>query len=123
LEKVLEWVKKAIVIIVKMMVRECWYFDFENAKLGCTIGRYMSKRRKILAKILAGSKNLDFNEIMSLAEGFGFLLSRVSGSHHIFVHSKTTELVNLQKINGQANPYQVRQFMDLVERYNLKLED
>jgi hypothetical protein len=50
-------------------------------------------------------------------------LSRVSGSHHIYVHSKTTELVNLQKINSQAKPFQVRQFMDLVEKNNLKLED
>jgi len=83
----------------------------------------MSKRRKILAKILAGSKNIAFGDIMLLAEGFGFRLSRVSGSHHIYVHSKTTELVNLQKINGQAKPYQVRQFMNLVERYNLKLEE
>ncbi len=83
----------------------------------------MSKRRKILAKILAGSRNVAFSDIVLLAEGFGFRLSRVSGSHHIFVHSRTTELLNLQNVNGQAKPYQIRQFMDLVERYNLELED
>ncbi len=83
----------------------------------------MSKRRKILAKILAGSRNVAFSDIALLAEGFGFRLSRVSGSHHIFVHSRTTELLNLQNVNGQAKPYQIRQFMDLVERYNLELED
>jgi len=26
-------------------------------------------------------------------------------------------------VRGQAKPYQVRQFMKLVERYNLQLED
>ena len=83
----------------------------------------MSKRRKILAKILAGSRNVAFSDIVLLAEGFGFRLSRISGSHHIFVHSRISELLNLQNVNGQAKPYQVRQFMDLVERYNLELED
>ena len=31
-------------------------------------------------------------------------------------------LLNLQDVNGQAKPYQVRQLLKLVERYNLKLE-
>jgi len=33
------------------------------------------------------------------------------------------ELVNLQNVKGQAKPYQVRQCLKLVERYNLRLED
>ena len=83
----------------------------------------MSKRRKILAKILAGSRNVAFNDVVRLVEGFGFRLSRVSGSHYIFVHPSITELLNLQNVNGHAKPYQIRQLMDLVERYNLELED
>ena len=55
--------------------------------------------------------------------GFGFRLSRVSGSHHIFVHDSVKELVNLQDVNGQVKPYQVKQLMQLIERYNLKLEE
>jgi len=58
-----------------------------------------------------------------LARAFGFRLSRISGSHHIFTHPRIPELVNLQDVRGQAKPYQVRQFMKLVERYNLQLED
>lgn len=83
----------------------------------------MAKLKKILAKILAGSKNIAFNDFTLLVEGFGFRLSRVSGSHHIFVHDDVKELVNLQNVNGQAKPYQVKQFMELIERYNLKLEE
>jgi predicted RNA binding protein YcfA (HicA-like mRNA interferase family) len=55
-------------------------------------------------------------------EGSGFSLSRMSGSHHIFSHPKVKELVNLQNVNGQIKPYQVKQFMGLVERYDLHLE-
>lgn len=80
-------------------------------------------KRKLLEKALAGSKNIQFNEMISLVEAFGFRLARVSGSHHIFVHSQVQELVNLQEINGKAKPYQVRQFLKIVEQYDLKLGD
>jgi hypothetical protein len=82
----------------------------------------MSKQ-KLLKKILAGSKNIRFDEMAALINAFGFELARVSGSHHIFIHPAVDELLNLQNVNGQAKPYQVRQFLKLVERYNLRLED
>ncbi len=45
----------------------------------------------------------------------------MSGSHHIFVHKNIPELLNIQEVGGEAKPYQVRQFLRLVERYNLKM--
>jgi len=33
------------------------------------------------------------------------------------------ELVNVQEVRGEAKPYQIRQFLRLAERYNLRLED
>ena len=81
------------------------------------------KPRKTLEKILFGSKNIRFADLTALVRAFGFRLSRTSGSHHIFAHRRVPELVNLQEVRGQAKPYQVRQFMKLVERYNLQLED
>jgi hypothetical protein len=47
----------------------------------------------------------------------------VSVSHYIFGHPDCPELVNLQNVGGQAKPYQIRQFLRLAERYNIKLED
>jgi predicted RNA binding protein YcfA (HicA-like mRNA interferase family) len=79
-------------------------------------------KRKLLQRILAGSKNIRFDDMVTLIEAFGFRLSRVSGSHHIFVHPDVPELVNLQEVSGEAKPYQVRQFLKLVERYDLRLE-
>ena len=83
----------------------------------------MGKKRKLLRKILSGSQNVQFHEMAALAEAFGFRLSRVSGSHHIFTQPRVRELVNLQNVGGQVKPYQIRQFLRLVERYNLTLED
>jgi predicted RNA binding protein YcfA (HicA-like mRNA interferase family) len=81
------------------------------------------KRRKLLQKIIDCSKNIRFAEMVNLAEGFGFELSRTDGSHHIFTRPDIPELVNLQDIKGQAKPYQIRQFLKLVEKHNLKLEE
>jgi hypothetical protein len=78
--------------------------------------------RKTLQKILAGSRNIRFEDMTGLVRAFGFHVSRTSDSHHIFTHPAVPELVNLQNVSGQAKPYQVRQFMKLVEKYNLQLE-
>ncbi len=85
--------------------------------------RWPMNRRRLLRSILSGSKNIRFNDMADLVEAFGFKLSRISGSHHIFVHPDIPELVNLQSVKGQAKPYQVKQFLRLVEHYDLKLED
>lgn len=80
-------------------------------------------KRKLLQKILDGSKNVRFQDMLVLVQAFGFRLSRVSGSHHIFTHPGIPELVNLQEVHGQAKPYQIKQFLKLVERHNLVMED
>ena len=82
------------------------------------------KRRKLLKRLSEGQlRNVAFGDIINMVEGFGFRLARVSGSHHIFVHPAIPELVNLQEVKGEAKPYQIRQFLRLIERYNLRLED
>lgn len=83
----------------------------------------MTKKRKLLEKALSGSKNIQFTEMVTLVEAFGFRLSRVNGSHYIFEHALLPELLNLQNREGKAKPYQVRQFLQLVEQYNLTMED
>ena len=80
-------------------------------------------KRKLLQKLLDSPTNARFGDVCRLVEGFGFRLARVTGSHHIYTHHGIVELVNLQEVGGEAKPYQVRQFLRLVERYNLKLEE
>jgi len=66
-------------------------------------------------------QNVSFRDMVKLVEGLGFRLLRVTGSHHIFAHPGIPEQVNLQDVGGQAKPYQIRQFLRLVERHGLKL--
>jgi len=81
-------------------------------------------RKKLLQRLAQGNlQNVPFADLVNLVEGFGFKLLRTSGSHHIFGHPGIPELVNLQNVGGKAKPYQIRQFLRLVERCNIKLED
>lgn len=82
----------------------------------------MTKKQKLFQKLLTGSKNVSFSDVQVVVEAFGFQLARVSGSHHIYVHPDVPGLVNLQDVNGKAKPYQIKQFLEIIERYNLELE-
>ena len=79
--------------------------------------------QKTLEEARGGSRNLRFRDLIRMVEGFGFRLARVKGSHHILTHPSIPELVNLQSVRGKCKPYQVKQVLDLVDRYNLKLEE
>ncbi len=41
----------------------------------------------------------------------------------MLTHPDVSEVVNLQEIGGEAKPYQIRQFLKLIERYHLRLKD
>jgi predicted RNA binding protein YcfA (HicA-like mRNA interferase family) len=80
--------------------------------------------KRLLVRIARGDlANVSFSDMQRLVEAFGFELRRTSGSHHVFVHPEVRELINLQNVRGQAKPYQIRQFLRLVERYALTMED
>ncbi|MBK8137892.1 MAG: type II toxin-antitoxin system HicA family toxin [Chloroflexi bacterium] len=83
----------------------------------------MVKRRKLLVKATT-SRNLRFDELTALVDGFGFILKRISGSHHIYKHPDVPEILSLQPDkNGQAKPYQVRTLLRMVEEYALTLKE
>lgn len=80
-------------------------------------------RRKLLQKLLSGSRNIRFSDLLRLVEAFGFVHARSSGSHRIYVHPQVPVPLNLQPFNGEAKPYQIKQFLELVEAYDLSMEN
>ena len=60
-----------------------------------------------------------FEELCQAAESFGFKFKGGKGSHRIFVREGIKELLNFQDVKGKAKPYQVRQFIKLIEKYSL----
>ena len=81
----------------------------------------MTGARKTFDRILAGAKVIPFREFEQLLRAFGFELARTSGSHRIYVHPLVERPLSIQNRAGEAKPYQVRQFLDMVEAYGLTL--
>lgn len=79
------------------------------------------KPEEILKKIRENKSNIHFADLQKLVEAFGFHLKRVKGSHHIYQNSEIPEFINLQPDGKNAKPYQINQFLKIVERYGLKL--
>ncbi len=75
--------------------------------------------RALYEKALRKPASLKFRELWTLAEGAGFRLDRIRGSHHAFVHDNPKGPLILQPKKGQAKPYQVRQLLALIKQHNL----
>ena len=84
----------------------------------------MTKKEKLYARIRNSQKNVRFADFQSLLEYFGFELVRSRGSHQLYQRPDVDDVMNIQPMkDGRAKAYQVRQFLKLVEQYNLALED
>lgn len=64
--------------------------------------------------------NVAFEDLLRLARAFGFQLVRTKGSHHALAHERLSRPLIVQPDrNGEAKPYQLRQLLEHIERYNL----
>ena len=82
------------------------------------------KPDRLLRRLSEGAvRNVRFDDLIHLVEELGFERKRVSGSHHIFIHPEIPNILSLQSVGGEAKPYQVRQVMSLVERYDLRIRE
>ena len=68
-------------------------------------------------------QNVRFSDFVRLIEAFGFHYSHTTGSHQQFAREGVKQIVNIQDERGEVKPYQAREFLGLIERYNLALED
>jgi len=80
-------------------------------------------KKKLLPKVINNQKNIQFNDFVTLIEAFGFYRTRGEGSHSIYRKTGVAEYINIQNENGKAKPYQIKQFLALVEKYTLSMED
>ena len=77
------------------------------------------EKEEIYRELKERVANVRFEELCRAAGSFGFKFKGGKGSHRIFVREGIKELLNLQDVRGKAKPYQVRQFIKLIEKYNL----
>ena len=76
-------------------------------------------KREIYEKLKKNPANVRFEEICKIAKLFGFRFRGGKGSHRIFVRAGIREMLNFQEVKGKTKPYQVKQFVRIIEKYNL----
>lgn len=84
----------------------------------------MVKKQKLFQKLIQSPTNIRFDDFITLILAFQFEYKRTTGSHRIYKHPNADALLSLQPDKqGKAKPYQIRQFLKLVEEFDLKLID
>jgi predicted RNA binding protein YcfA (HicA-like mRNA interferase family) len=63
-----------------------------------------------------------FRDLERLLVAFGFVRDRVVGSHRQYVHPLVPRPLPVQPEGKDAKRYQVREFLELVEKYGLHME-
>jgi hypothetical protein len=81
------------------------------------------KKAKLLEELKKNPSNIRFNRLCRIAEAFGFRFRGGKGSHRIYVREGIEELLNFQNVNGKGKPYQVKQFIKIIEKYELSEEN
>lgn len=78
--------------------------------------------RELILELKSNPKKIRFARICIIAEAFGFRTRKGTGSHRIYYRDGIREILNFQNEGGWAKAYQVKQFIKIVETYDL-LED
>ncbi|OGW03413.1 MAG: hypothetical protein A2889_06860 [Nitrospinae bacterium RIFCSPLOWO2_01_FULL_39_10] len=81
------------------------------------------RNQKLFSKVNNNPYDVRFSDICKLAEAFGFIYKGGKGSHRVYSRKGITEILNFQNVKGKAKPYQVKQFLKLIQEYNLKLKE
>ncbi|MCX5794801.1 MAG: type II toxin-antitoxin system HicA family toxin [Elusimicrobia bacterium] len=80
----------------------------------------MMKPEELLRRIRTERHNVRFRDFIRLAEAHGFGFDRQHGSHCVYKHP-CGAVLNLQERDGEAKPYQLLQFLELVDAYGLRM--
>ncbi|MCL2396918.1 MAG: type II toxin-antitoxin system HicA family toxin [Defluviitaleaceae bacterium] len=81
------------------------------------------QKKKLLGVVINNHNNVKFSDFVSLLKHFGFELKRVNGSHHIYKNHIIGKSINIQNDKGEAKSYQVKQFLEIIEKCKLEMED
>lgn len=83
----------------------------------------MTRINKLYASLLDNPRSpIAFRDFEKLLRAFGFEHVRTTGSHRQYAHPKLRRPLPVQPSAKDAKPYQVREFLELVEEHGLYIE-
>ena len=77
----------------------------------------MSRSEKLLARLRNSLNGVRFEEACKVAESLGFQRKGGQGSHRTYAREDEPLLLNFQNRGGFIKPYQARQLLNMVEKY------
>lgn len=83
----------------------------------------MTRVTKLYERLLTSRTSMRFRDFQRILDAFGFVLDRVNGSHHQYKHPLAGRPLSVQPKGNMAKPYQIDQFLDMVEEFSLTIED
>ena len=81
----------------------------------------MNQTSKLFAQLVNTRAAMRFADFERILKAFGFTLDRITGSHHIYRHPAVPRRLSIQPRGGKAKPYQIDQFLDMVEEFGLEM--
>ena len=67
--------------------------------------------------------NIRFEKFLRITFHFGFQVKGGRGSHVVLSKPGIPEILTVQNVRGRVKHYQVRQFLKILEKYNMKEEE
>ncbi len=80
----------------------------------------MNQKIKLFAAIRANPKAVRFTDACKAAELLGFIHKGGQGSHHAYARNGEPVGLNFQNRGGNVPPYQVRQLIAMMDKYEAK---
>lgn len=81
----------------------------------------MNQITKLYAQLVSTRAAMRFADFERVLKAFGFTLECISGSHHIYKHPDVPRRLSIQPRGGRAKPYQIEQFLDMIEQLGLEM--
>lgn len=78
----------------------------------------MDLKREI-NKMKENPKNVDYNIFIRIALELGFIHRQGRGSHEVLGKVGINKRIVIQRKSGKVKPYQVKQFIKMIEKYNM----
>ena len=82
----------------------------------------MTRIAKLYQQLLRNKRG-KFADVQKLLLAHGFYLDRVRGSHEVYRREGLQEHITIQPNGKEATDYQIREFLRMVEQYQLSMDD
>jgi hypothetical protein len=81
----------------------------------------MSQRAKLIEAIRRNPKDVRFDDACTVAELLGFVRRGTKSNHRVYTRTGERTGLNFQDRNGKIKPYQARQLIEMIDKYENEL--